>query len=188
MPRPSFLRSLARRAGRECVDWVRSSLPALAFIIAFRVGVVDAFHVPTGSMRPTIVEGDRFFGAKFAYWFAEPEAGDIVVFRPPANARAVVGPGVPRLVKRIVAVEGDLVEVSSGVLRVNGAAKNEPYVEEPPTYTMRPVRVPDDCVFVLGDNRNNSADGHYWGFLPRSDIKARLFARYWPIGRIGAIG
>ena len=90
--------------------------------------------------------------------------------------------------KRIVAVEGDVVEVSGGVLRVNGVAKREDYLNEPPAYTMGPVRVPEDCVFVLGDNRNNSADGHYWGFLPRSDIKARLFARYWPIGRIGALG
>ncbi len=175
------------RTVRPILDWLRSSLPAIAFVLAFRVGVVDAYHVPTGSMRPTILEGERFLGAKFHYWFAEPQRGEIAVFRPPESSRPWVHPDVPRLVKRIVAVEGDVVAMSAGRLSVNGALVDEPFVTSRATYSLGPVRVPKDHVLVLGDNRNDSLDGHVWGFLPESNLRARLFARYWPPNRIGKI-
>ncbi len=188
MDRLSRRRRAARRLGREALAWIRSSLPAVAFVVAFRIGVVDAYHVPTGSMRPTIREGDRFLGAKFAYWFAEPERGEIVVFSPPDPSRVWVGEDTARLVKRIVAVEGDVVSVAGGTLFVNGAPIAEPYVEVPADYELPARRVPAEHVFVLGDNRNDSADGHLWGFLPERRIQARIFARYWPPMRVGPVG
>jgi signal peptidase I len=172
---------------RAIFGWLRSSLPAIAFIIAFRVGVVDAYHVPTGSMRPTILEGDRFLAAKFHYRISEPERGEIAVFRPPETARPWLGERVPRLVKRIVAVEGDVVEMKAGALFVNGLPAEEPYLDAHASYSMGPIRVPPDHVLVLGDNRDNSLDGHIWGFLPESHLKARVFARYWPLGRVGRV-
>lgn len=179
---------IVRRVTRETFAWIRSSLPAIAFLVAFRIGVVDAYHVPTGSMRPTILEGDRFLAAKFAYKVAEPQRGEIAVFSPPEHARVWIGQDTSRMIKRIVAVEGDVVAVAGGALFVNGVVVEEPYLAAPPTYTLAPRRVPADHVFVLGDNRDNSADGHLWGFLPKSRLKAKVFARYWPPARIGAIG
>ncbi len=177
-----------RTAVRPIIEWIRSTLPAIAFVIAFRVGVVDAYHVPTGSMRPTILEGERFLGAKFHYWFAEPERGEIAIFRPPESSRPWIDRSVPRLVKRIVAIEGDVVEMSDGVLRVNGLQVDEPYITSKAAYRMGPVQVPADHVLVLGDNRNDSLDGHVWGFLPEANLKARVFARYWPPSRMGPVG
>jgi signal peptidase I len=138
-------------------------------------------------MRPTILEGDRFLASKFHYCIAEPERGEIAVFRPPESARPWMGVRIPRLVKRIVAIEGDTVEMSGGSLLVNGVAIDEPYVQAHASYSMGPTRVPPDHVLVLGDNRDNSLDGHIWGFLPESNLKARVFARYWPLDRIGRI-
>jgi signal peptidase I len=138
-------------------------------------------------MRPTILEGDRLLGTKFHYWFRDPRAQEIVIFRPPENARAYVGPEVKRLVKRVVAVEGDKIEIADGIVIVNGHQLQEPYIETPPLYPLAPVVVPPDHFFVLGDNRNQSLDSHFWGFVPESELIAHVFARYWPLDRIGSL-
>lgn len=163
-------------------DWVKTI--ALAIVIAFfvRLTIVGAYYVPTGSMKPTIGIGDRLLGAKFLYWFSEPDAGDIVVFEPPEGAQT----DVPRFVKRIVAVGGDTVEVKDGALYVNGERREEPYASAP-YYRLMPMEVPDEQLFVLGDNRNNSRDGHVWGFLPAQNIEAKIVFRFWPLPRVGAV-
>ena len=152
-----------------------------------RAAVVEAYHVPTGSMRPTIHEGDRILGSKFHYRFWEPRTGDVVVFRAPEAVRRLSSHDADRLVKRVIATDGDFVEVSRGVVRVNGRILDEPYVAAPPDYELPRFRVPAGHVFVLGDNRNNSLDGHVWGFLAEEDLLARAFVRYWPPGRMGAL-
>jgi signal peptidase I len=172
---------------REVKEWTRTLVVTAAVSLLLRVAVVEAFMVPTGSMRPTIMEGDRLLGTKFRYWFRRPSAGEIVVFRPPESARDQVSSDVKRLVKRIVAVEGDIVEVANGRVTVNGGELKEPYIAAPPVYDMSPVEVPPGHVFVLGDNRNQSLDSHSWGFVPDSEIIAHVVARYWPPSRIGAL-
>jgi signal peptidase I len=133
-------------------------------------------------MKPTIGIGDRLLGVKFLYWFAEPERGDIVVFEPPPSAHS----DVPRYVKRVVAVEGDIVEVNRGTLYVNGEPVDEPYAS-PPKYPMSARIVPEGNLFVLGDNRNNSQDGHVWGFLPKENVEAKIVFRFWPLTRAGTL-
>jgi signal peptidase I len=172
---------------REIKEWTRTLVITAAVSLVLRVAIVEAFMVPTGSMRPTILEGDRLLGTKFHYWFQRPAAGEIVVFRPPTSAREHVSPDVKRLVKRIVAVEGDIVEIDDGRVMVNGAELEEPYIAAPPEYRMPPVEVPKGHVFVLGDNRNQSLDSHSWGFVPDSELIAHVVARYWPPSRIGAL-
>ncbi len=164
-------------------DWGKTIILSIIIALFIRITIVGAYYVPTGSMLPTIGIGDRLLGCKFLYWFTEPTAGDIVVFEPPAAAHAEVA----RFVKRVVAVEGDMVEVKNGVLYRNGKPQNEPYVSSPPYYPYRPKRVPEGHLFVLGDNRNNSKDGHVWGFLPKENVEAKIVFRFWPLTRLGKL-
>jgi signal peptidase I len=172
---------------RQLGEWSKTILFTLAVSLILRAAVVEAFVVPTGSMRPTIHEGDRLLGSKFHYRFNEPQVGDIVVFRPPEAARRAMNPEVKRLVKRVVAVGGDTVEIREGVVHVNGQGLDEPYVQSPPRYRLEPVTVPEGHLFVLGDNRNQSNDSHFWGFVAETDLIAHVFARYWPPTRIEAL-
>ena len=109
------------------------------------------------------------------------------MFRTPERVQRLQQSESPRLVKRLIAKEGDVVRVTGGVVYVNGHALWEPYVGTPPGYEMPALRVPAGHVFVLGDNRNNSLDGHVWGFLPEKALLARAFLRYWPPQRIGTL-
>ena len=91
------------------------------------------------------------------------------------------------VIKRVVAVAGDVVEVKGGKLYVNGEMQADRYTNEPAEYELSPLRVPVGSVFVLGDNRNHSFDSHYWGFLPIKNIIGHATVRYWPPNRIGAV-
>ncbi len=163
-------------------DWSKTIVLSIILAFFIRLTVVGAYYVPTGSMKPTIGIGDRLLGCKFLYWFTEPDAGDIVVFEPPEQAHT----DVSRFVKRIVAVEGDLVEVRDGALHVNGTRIKEPYATTA-FYRLSPTEIPEGHLFVLGDNRNNSADGHVWGFLPKDNIEAKIIFRFWPLTRLGLL-
>lgn len=176
-----------RRDRWDVREWLRTAFLVVIASFAMRAVVVEAFVVPSGSMRPTIREGDHLLGSKFHYRFWEPRRGEVVVFRPPEAARHVGSADAPRFVKRVIAVAGDEVEIRDGVVLVNGVALDEPYVAEAPVYTFRAATVPAGHVFVLGDNRNESLDSHRWGFLPERDLIAHVFARYWPPQRIGGL-
>lgn len=171
---------------KEAKGWLKTLLLTVAVALAVRAAVVEAYVVPTGSMLPTIREGDHLLGAKYHYWLFAPQRGDIVVFRPPDAAREL-GSGASRYVKRVLAVGGDEVSVRDGVLRVNGERVEEPYLEEAPRYTVARVKVPEDHLFVLGDNRNESHDSHRWGFVRADHLVAHVFARYWPLNRFGGL-
>ena len=176
------------RHRRVLAEWTHTLVSSAVMFLVMRAVVVEAYDVPTGSMRPTIQEHDRILGTKFHYWLWAPERGDVVVFRTPPDVRALQADGgSERLLKRIVAVAGDVVEVKGGALWVNGVRQEEPYLEDSPDYRMPRVRVPEGHVFVLGDNRNNSLDGHVWGFLPEKALLAHAIVRYWPPWRIGAL-
>ncbi len=164
-------------------EWVKSIGLALLLAIGIRTAVVEAFVIPSGSMEPTLQVGDRVLGNKFWFWFAAPHRRDIVIFSPPASAELAAG----ALIKRVVAVEGDVVEVRDGQVFVNGKAVTESYVKERPQYILLPTRIPQGMLFVLGDNRNASYDSHVWGFVPQNHLKAKAFARYWPLNRIGLL-
>ncbi len=177
------------RVKREIREWAKTLVYSALMFFGMKIAVVEAYHVPTGSMRPTILEGDRILGTKFHYWIWDARAGDVVVFRSPERVQALSGPqaAAGRLVKRVVAVAGDVVEVKDGTLFVNGTAQREPYLQAPPDYRMPPFPIPEGHVFVLGDNRNNSLDGHVWGSLEEEALLARAWVRYWPPWRVGLL-
>ena len=176
-----------RRDWWDVREWIRTAVLVVVASFVMRAVVVEAFVVPSGSMKPTIREGDHLLGAKFHYHLWEPRRGEVVVFRPPDEARRLGRIDASRYVKRVIAIAGDEVEVREGAVFVNGEPLAEPYVAEPPGYSFPRSVVPESHVFVLGDNRNESLDSHRWGFLPQDALIAHVFARYWPPRRIGGL-
>lgn len=168
----------------------------LSAVLAFgiRTFVAEARYIPSRSMVPTLQVDDRLIVDKVSYHFRDPQRGDIVVFMPPEEASVVcTGPKSSQssskdaYIKRIIALPGEKVEVRQGKVFVNDQPLQEDYLEEVPDYQYGPRVVPNNSYLVLGDNRNNSCDSHYWGFVPRDNIIGRAVVRFWPLGRMGEI-
>lgn len=131
------------------------------------------------SMEPNLHEGQFVIVNRLAYRWEIPERGDIVVFRFPLNPDR-------RFIKRIIGLPGDQVSIQSGMVLVNDAPLNEPYLAVAPRYS-GDWTVGGDEVFVLGDNRNNSSDSQNWGPLPLENIIGKAFLIYWPPTEAGII-
>ncbi|EFJ48575.1 hypothetical protein VOLCADRAFT_104633 [Volvox carteri f. nagariensis] len=119
----------------------------------------------------------------------DPVPGDVIIFHPPKEISpepSIFGDDNV-YIKRVVAVEGDTIEVRNGRTYVNGVARNEPFIAEQPLYEMPKLVVPPGDVFVMGDNRNNSYDSHLWGPLPKENIVGRAVVKYWPPWKIGGL-
>src|ERR687894_528861 len=175
-----------RRSSKErgsLLEFLIILLVAFALVFGLvRPFIVEAFYIPSESMVPTLEIGDRVLVNKFIYRFTEPERGDIVVFES-------VNGGEEDLIKRVVGVAGDEVEVRNGTLLVNGEARKEPYLNRnlPFNDSYGPSEVPEGHVFVMGDNRANSADSRVFGPLPIENIEGEAFVRFWPPLRIGSL-
>lgn len=178
--------------GREIVAFGLGGLIALA---CFNNGVAQARMVPSGSMAPMLHPGDRILVAPQTVKATEVARGDVLIFKPPFGAvpgeEAPTGPfGLwtvsehQTYVKRAVGLPGDWIHIRKGEgVFVNGALLDEPYVLAAPRYDWGPERVPAGKLFMLGDNRNNSFDSHYWGFLPVENVVGRPRALIWPLHR-----
>jgi signal peptidase I len=160
---------------------------ALSAVLAFgiRTFVAEARYIPSGSMLPTLQINDRLIVDKVGYHFRRPERGDIVVFAPTEKLQEQNYKDA--FIKRVIALPGEKVEVKNGKVFINDQPIQENYVEDRPAYQYGPVYVPDNQYLVLGDNRNNSYDSHYWGFVPREKIIGRAVVRFWPPNRVGSI-
>lgn len=167
--------------GRSILSYIEIVVFAFLLSWGLRSAVVQASIIPTGSMLPTIQLQDRVIVDKLLFKFSKIERGDIIVFHP---LREVDSSGVP-WIKRIIGLPGEKIEIKGGKVIINETELNEPYEMEKPNYCFGPIIVPENSYFVLGDNRNNSLDSHYWGVLPAENIIGKASLRYWPINRFG---
>lgn len=171
-------------SGTGTVAVLLGTVLALVSGLAVRAFVAEPRIVISNSMEPTLQVGDCLMVDKFSYRLRPPRAGEIVVFEAPEvlTTRGAV------MVKRVVGVEAQRVEVKGGAVLVAGVPLVEPYLSAPPSYEWGPRTVPSGSVFVLGDHRNGSADSHVWGFLPLDRIVGRAVFRVLPLSRAGRLG
>jgi signal peptidase I len=163
-------------------EYAEAILVAVLLALLIRTFVVQAFKIPSGSMIPTLEVGDHILVNKFIYRFTDPKRGDVIVFKYPVDESR-------DFIKRIIAVGGEDLHIAAQKIYVNC---------RPPEPSCRPiddpwgkweerfglsettsVKVPADSYFVMGDNRNNSQDSRYWGFVKRDKLKGRAFLIYW---------
>jgi signal peptidase I len=164
-------------------EYAESVGTAVLIALLLRSFVVEAFKIPSGSMIPTLEIGDHIFVNKFIYDFRKPHRGDVIVFKYPPDPSQ-------DYIKRVVGVEGDRVEVRDGRVWVNGTSYGE--ANCPPGSRWGcdgPTIVPQDHLFVMGDNRDDSSDSRFWGFVPAKLIKGEaMFVWYSPhLARIGHV-
>ncbi len=158
---------------------------ALAFLLAqgIKTFVVQPFVIPTGSMEPTIISGDRVLAEKVSLRFRPPAQGEIVVFDDPTGKH-------PQLIKRVIAVGGQTVDISAGDVIVDDGVFEESYISgrvtEVGTVPL-PITLAEDEVWLMGDNRPNSGDSRFMGAIPESMVQGRAFAIYWPLDRISPL-
>ncbi|MBE9166542.1 signal peptidase I [Pleurocapsales cyanobacterium LEGE 06147] len=162
---------------------------AIALILAFliRIFIAEPRYIPSDSMFPTLLEGDRLVVEKVSYRFNSPNRQDIVVFSPPIQLQIQGYARNQAFIKRVIATSGQTVAVHNGVVYVDNRPLVENYIAEYPSYNLEPVTVPEGRLFVMGDNRNNSNDSHIWGFLPEEDVIGRAVFRFWPLTRFGGV-
>jgi len=175
----------------KLLGWLKETLETLviAFVLAFliRTFVVQGFWIPSGSMEPNLHIGDRLLAYKFFYGLDNVDRGDVIVFRYPLNPKK-------DFIKRVIGLPGDVVSIENKRIYVNGKLLHEPYVIHRdtrirgyPRDEYGPLTVPPDSLFVMGDNRDSSADSRYWGFVPEKNLVGEAFLIYWPLWRIKLI-
>jgi len=152
----------------------------LSIVLFAAINTVSArIRVDGASMEPTLQSGEFVIVNKLAYFFGEPNIGDIIVFHFPSDPRR-------RFIKRVIGLPGDTVTIREGQVLINGSILEEPYLAEEPRYHGE-WRIAPNEVFVLGDNRNNSSDSQNWGPLDINEIIGKATLVYWPIETIGLI-
>ena len=175
-------------------EYLEAIVIAIILALFIRTFIVQAFKIPSGSMLPTLQIGDHLLVSKFSYGIknpftgsviiplGEPKRGDIVVFKYPLNKSI-------DYIKRVIGVSGDTVEIINKKLYINNKAVKDPHAHftDPtilpatagPRDNFGPIKVPKGKIFCMGDNRDNSADGRYWGFVDQRDVLGKAFMIYW---------
>lgn len=171
---------------REIKEWAWSIAIAVVLTVIIKTFVIQAFKIPSGSMRPTLLEGDKLFVNKYVYRFDKPHRGDIVVFKYPEDPKK-------DFIKRLVASSGETVEIRDNKLYVDGKALEGPFAQfryynhGPYGDPFQKIHVPADSYYVLGDNSASSQDSRFWGFVPKNNVVGKAVFRWWPLNRIGKL-
>jgi signal peptidase I len=179
---PTEVKSPQRITRGVVFGWLIDAAETLVLALVLFV-IINALssrvRVENISMEPTLYPDELLLVSKLAFKLGEPHHGDVVIFHAPNN------PGED-YIKRIIGIPGDQVDVANGEVRVNGIVLNEPYIAAAPGYTGS-WTVPEDSLFVLGDNRNSSSDSHAWGFVPLSEVIGKALFIYWPLGEMKSL-
>ena len=192
-------KDVSRKRKSTAREWVESIIIAFVLAMVIRTFLVQAFKIPTGSMRPTLLEGDLILVNKFIYGakipfvdlnlpaVRQPRRGDVVVFIYPENPKK-------DFIKRLVAIAGETVEIENGTIFINGQPLLDTVFSQRYYYNRgefgqegKKIVVPKNSIFVLGDNSASSQDSRFWGFVPRKNILGEAILIYWPPQRIRII-
>jgi len=188
--------SFRRKNGKKGVfrEYAEAAIIAILLALFIRTFVVQAFKIPSGSMEPTLLVGDHILVNKFLYGvkipftnatlipISEPERGDVIVFIYPVDTSK-------DFIKRVIGLPGDTLKIVGDEIIING----KKYEDDKGFYSKQrgdsgrelkktvfgPITVPEDQLFVMGDNRNHSYDSRFWGFVPVSSVKGKAFIIYW---------
>ena len=164
-------------------DWAETIVVALVLALIIRAFFLQVFWIPSGSMEPTLEINDRIVVNKVIYNFREPKRLEIVVFR----QVPLFDQSKKDLIKRLVGLPGERLQVKRGVILINGKPVEEKHPLNQDYANFGPVTIPPDSYFVMGDNRPASADSRYWGFLPKKNLIGPAFLRLWPLTKFGLI-
>jgi signal peptidase I len=159
---------------REIIEWVVCICLAVILALAVHTWVGQIVTVDGPSMQPGLWTGEKVLMGKVEYWFSKPKRGDIVLARFPDSDQ--------NFIKRVIATGGDLIAINNGAVYLNGKKLDEPYIPTAINADMQELKVPDDYVFVMGDNRNDSTDSRVVGAIPLSMVEGRAYALVWPVG------
>jgi signal peptidase I len=180
-------------------EWTESIIVAAVLAVFVRTLFFEPYKIPTSSMVPTLIPGDKIFVSKVVYgpripfvaWripgIRKPQRGEVAVFISPAERRKCY-------IKRVIGMPGDSVEIKLGNIYINGEAVSDPRISKNFYYNVgdyakegQSVKVPDEYYFMLGDNSASSRDGRYWGFVPYRDVVGKALFIWWPPKRIRMI-
>ena len=168
-------------------EYLEAIVIAVILALFIRTFVVQAFKIPSGSMKPTLLVGDHILVNKFIYGIkipftdktlihlGKPKRGDVVVFKYPLDT-------TKDYIKRVIGLPGDKIELANKQLRINGKVVDDPHASYSVYGNLRnfgPVTVPAHHLFVMGDNRDESSDSRVWGFVPYAYLKGKAFLIYW---------
>lgn len=177
----------------------------MVVIIRFFIGEIR--WIPSASMHPTLIEGDRIFVERFSRFFSSPKRGDIIVFYPPdTDIKTDPLSVMERLtgffckdiayIKRVIGIPGDTLEIKEFLngkfqVYINDKPIDEPYIMSPDDYIpcsdgmfCGPMKIPAGNYFMMGDNRGNSQDSRFWGFLPEERVIGKAVFLFWPLNRL----
>jgi signal peptidase I len=163
-------------------DVLETVVYAVVLALLIRTFVIQAFWIPSGSMEPLLQPGDRVMVVKFWYHLpsVHPKRGQIVVFKYPVDPKR-------DFVKRVIGLPGEKVEIKGGRVFIDDREIPEPYVHFPDNFMKEAEVVPKNSYFCLGDNRANSQDSRFWGYVKADFLRGPAVFRYWPPSRIGLL-
>jgi signal peptidase I len=162
---------------REVVETV---IPAVLIAIFITLFLAQATQVYGQSMEPNLHAGQRLIVEKISYRLHSPRRGDIIVLRLPEQRGSF-------LIKRVIGLPGETIEIRDQRVFIDGQPLNEPYLNQPLRHTMSPHHIPEDSLFVMGDNRGFSNDSRSFGPVPLSNVVGRAWIRYWPLAQMGLV-